>query len=120
MAAERHDHREIACSLFFSSLIFVQHMSQVALSVFRYRLEATVLSKTVYIGFYVVNYATVCLCLQFDGRRLIDIFVTLPSKKDYPNYYKVISEPIDMTTIEGKIKSEKVHLPSSIFLHCIL
>jgi len=51
-----------------------------------------------------------CFCAQFDGRRLIDIFVTLPSKKDYPDYYKVISEPIDMTTIESKIKSEKVCL----------
>jgi len=48
--------------------------------------------------------------MQFDGRRLIDIFVTLPSKKDYPDYYKVISEPIDMTTIESKIKSDKVNL----------
>jgi len=51
--------------------------------------------------------------LQFDGRRLIDIFVTLPSKKDYPDYYKVISEPIDMTTIENKIKTDKVCLLAS-------
>lgn len=31
----------------------------------------------------------------------------IPSKKLYPAYYKVISEPIDMLTIEEKIKQEK-------------
>jgi len=56
------------------------------------------------------------VCVQFDGRRLIDIFVTLPSKKDYPDYYKVISEPIDMTTIEGKVKSDKVSVVQSLAL----
>lgn len=30
-----------------------------------------------------------------------------PSKKLYPDYYKVIAEPIDMLTIEEKIKQEK-------------
>jgi len=44
---------------------------------------------------------------QVDGRRPIDIFRSLPSKKDYPGYYKVISEPIDMTIIDNKIKSDK-------------
>lgn len=44
---------------------------------------------------------------QFDGRKLIDIFVKLPSKKDYPNYFQVVSEPIDMTMIESKIKENK-------------
>ena len=46
--------------------------------------------------------------LQLDGRSLIDIFVMLPSRKEYPDYYQVISEPIDMTMIETKIKSDKV------------
>lgn len=34
--------------------------------------------------------------------------MVLPSKKDYPDYYQVISEPIDMTMIEAKIKADKV------------
>ena len=38
----------------------------------------------------------------------MNIFVTLPSKSIYPDYYKVISEPIDMTIIENKIKADKV------------
>jgi len=36
------------------------------------------------------------------------MFRTLPLKKDYPDYYKVISEAIDMTMIENKIKLDKV------------
>lgn len=35
------------------------------------------------------------------------MFMERPSKKLYPNYYKVIAEPIDMLTIEEKIKLEK-------------
>ena len=46
--------------------------------------------------------------LQDNGRRLICIFMVLPSKKEYPDYYQVISEPIDMTLIEGKIKADRV------------
>ena len=42
------------------------------------------------------------------GRFLRQIFMELPSRKDYPDYYQVILEPIDMTMIEGKIKAEKV------------
>jgi len=33
----------------------------------------------------------------------------LPLKKDYPDYYKVITDPIDLSTIETKIKSNKVN-----------
>jgi hypothetical protein len=32
----------------------------------------------------------------------------LPSKIDYPDYYLVISEPIDMSIIERKILEDKV------------
>ena len=48
------------------------------------------------------------LVFQVEGRNLIDIFMVLPSKKDYPDYYQVISEPVDMTMIDAKIKAEKV------------
>ena len=45
------------------------------------------------------------------------MFMQIPSKIDYPDYYLVISEPIDMAMIEEKIKSNRV---SSILLHILL
>ena len=43
-----------------------------------------------------------------DERRLIiGPFVALPSKKDYPDYYLLIKEPISMKMIEKKIKKEE-------------
>lgn len=41
------------------------------------------------------------------GRRLCDLFMVKPSKKDYPDYYKVILEPMDLRTIESNIRAEK-------------
>lgn len=41
------------------------------------------------------------------GRRLCDLFMVKPSKKDYPDYYKVILEPMDLRTIELNIRSDK-------------
>ena len=39
---------------------------------------------------------------------MIDIFLTLPDKKEYPDYYQVISDPIDMEMIEQNINTGKV------------
>lgn len=41
------------------------------------------------------------------NRRLCDLFMVKPSKKDYPDYYKVILEPVDLKTIEHNIKIEQ-------------
>ncbi|XP_043979163.1 protein polybromo-1-like isoform X4 [Gambusia affinis] len=41
------------------------------------------------------------------GRRLCDLFMVKPSKKDYPDYYKVILDPMDLRTIDYNIRSEK-------------
>ncbi|XP_056606177.1 polybromo 1, like isoform X1 [Triplophysa dalaica] len=41
------------------------------------------------------------------GRRLCDLFMVKPSKKDYPDYYKIIQEPLDMRTIEHNIRTER-------------
>ncbi|KAM9482460.1 polybromo 1, like isoform 1-T2 [Clarias gariepinus] len=41
------------------------------------------------------------------GRRLCDLFMVKPSKKDYPDYYQVILEPMDLRTIEGNIRAER-------------
>lgn len=44
------------------------------------------------------------------------MFMERPSKKLYPDYYKVIAEPIDMITIEEKIKQEKYKSEEEILL----
>ncbi|XP_077308342.1 protein polybromo-1 isoform X11 [Lithobates pipiens] len=41
------------------------------------------------------------------GRRLCDLFMFKPSKKDYPDYYKIILEPMDLKTIEQNIRTDK-------------
>lgn len=41
------------------------------------------------------------------GRRLCDLFMVKPSKKDYPDYYQVILEPMDLRTIENNIRTER-------------
>ncbi|NP_001003535.2 polybromo 1, like [Danio rerio] len=41
------------------------------------------------------------------GRRLCDLFMVKPLKKDYPDYYKIIQDPMDMRTIENNIRTER-------------
>ncbi|XP_065810846.1 polybromo 1, like isoform X5 [Labrus bergylta] len=41
------------------------------------------------------------------NRRLSELFMVKPSKKDYPDYYKVILEPMDLKTIEQNIRIER-------------
>uniref|UniRef100_A0A8C6Q7Q7 Protein polybromo-1 n=1 Tax=Nothobranchius furzeri TaxID=105023 RepID=A0A8C6Q7Q7_NOTFU len=41
------------------------------------------------------------------SRRLCDLFMVKPSKKDYPDYYNVILEPMDLKTIEYNIRNER-------------
>lgn len=41
------------------------------------------------------------------SRRLCDLFMVKPSKKDYPDYYKVILEPMDLKTIENNVRTER-------------
>ncbi|XP_039209837.1 protein polybromo-1 isoform X3 [Crotalus tigris] len=41
------------------------------------------------------------------GRRLCELFMVKPSKKDYPDYYKIILEPMDLKIIEYNIRSDK-------------
>ncbi|XP_053326173.1 protein polybromo-1 [Spea bombifrons] len=41
------------------------------------------------------------------GRRLCELFMFKPSKKDYPDYYKIILEPMDLKTIEHNIRTDK-------------
>ncbi|XP_052070858.1 protein polybromo-1-like isoform X2 [Mytilus californianus] len=46
-----------------------------------------------------------------ESRPLRFIFMQLPSKKEYPDYYDVITNPIDMSMIEQKIKSNQYPNP---------
>ncbi|XP_051986162.1 polybromo 1, like isoform X1 [Xyrauchen texanus] len=41
------------------------------------------------------------------GRRLCDLFMVKPSKKDYPDYYQVIQDPMDLRTIENNIRTDR-------------
>ncbi|KAG8184625.1 hypothetical protein JTE90_022674 [Oedothorax gibbosus] len=49
-----------------------------------------------------------------DGRRLISVFMEKPSKKDYPDYYEIITSPIDMKTIDANIKTEQYSSEESV------
>ncbi|XP_066520452.1 polybromo 1, like [Hoplias malabaricus] len=40
-------------------------------------------------------------------RCLCDLFQVKPSKKDYPDYYQVILEPMDLRTVEQNIRAER-------------
>lgn len=41
------------------------------------------------------------------ARRLCDLFMVKPSKKDYPDYYKIILEPMDLRTIDHNIRADR-------------
>lgn len=49
-----------------------------------------------------------------DGRDMIGLFMEKPSRKDYPDYYKLILEPIDMKMIDKKIKQDKYPTVTSL------
>ncbi|KAK7081997.1 Protein polybromo-1, partial [Halocaridina rubra] len=42
-----------------------------------------------------------------DGRQPIVAFIEKPDRRAYPDYYEVIAQPIDMETIEAKIKGDR-------------
>lgn len=54
-----------------------------------------------------IFYKTLIDFVDGTGRSLITLFMEKPSKKDYPDYYQIITEPIDMKTIEHNIKNDK-------------
>jgi protein polybromo-1 len=45
------------------------------------------------------------LCKKKQGRQLSLIFLKLPSKHDYPDYYDIIKRPIDLEKIYTKASS---------------
>lgn len=61
---------------------------------------ATLKKKLISLHDYLLEYTT-------GGRQPMALFVEKPSKKLYPDYYQIIQHPIDMTTIESNIKSDR-------------
>ena len=55
-----------------------------------------------------------------DGIQPIGVFMELPSKKDYPDYYDIISEPMDMNMIDQKIKTNQYKLEEEMISDCKL
>ncbi|XP_040576787.2 protein polybromo-1 isoform X2 [Lepeophtheirus salmonis] len=52
-----------------------------------------------------ILYNTILIHKDDEGVQLVSAFMELPSKKDYPDYYEVIEHPMDMNTINNKIKN---------------
>ncbi|XP_048584024.1 protein polybromo-1 isoform X2 [Nematostella vectensis] len=50
------------------------------------------------------------------GRYLSAIFMDLPSSEEYPDYYKVISEPVCLSQIEGNIRDNKYATEEELLL----
>ncbi|EDO33982.1 predicted protein, partial [Nematostella vectensis] len=50
------------------------------------------------------------------GRQLCIIFQKLPSRAEYPDYYKVISEPVCLSQIEGNIRDNKYATEEELLL----
>ena len=52
-----------------------------------------------------------------DDRPLADIFTVLPSKKDLPDYYQIIKQPVDIKKIKVSAFTENFLLADSIIPH---
>ncbi|XP_055539824.1 protein polybromo-1 isoform X1 [Wyeomyia smithii] len=66
----------------------------------RQSLVATLKKKLLSLHEYMVEFTHA-------GRQPMVLFMEKPSKKLYPDYYQVIQHPIDMTTIENNIKTDR-------------
>ena len=55
-----------------------------------------------------------------DGIQPIGVFLEKPSRKDYPDYYDIISEPIDMNMIDARIKGGQYRSEEELLADCKL
>ena len=55
-----------------------------------------------------------------EGIQPIGVFLELPSRKDYPDYYDIISEPLDMNMIEQRIKANSYKSEEELLSDCKL
>ena len=44
-----------------------------------------------------------------EGRRRADMFMVLPPKRQYPDYYRIIAKPIDLRTINSRLRSHRAY-----------
>ena len=68
-------------------------------------------------------YQTLVSKTDAEGRSVAEMFRRKPSAKMYPEYYIVVSRPIDLKEISAKIKSEQVrlrlsHTNSNVLSYC--
>lgn len=49
------------------------------------------------------------------GTLLCEFFLELPSRAEYPDYYKIIKQPISIEEIEQKLNSKKYRNPHAMF-----
>ena len=48
------------------------------------------------------------------GRRISDIFMVLPTRRELPEYYQIIKKPIDLKKIKDKIMKQKYNSVSDL------
>jgi hypothetical protein len=66
---------------------------------------------------YTLLYATMNKAdhgILYSGRQISTAFLTLPSKRDLPDYYDVIKMPIAIDTIEAKLRRREFHNLSAL------
>lgn len=65
---------------------------------------------------------TLKACCDQSGRQVATLFLELPSKHQYPDYYQIIKKPIDIKKIGNKIRSQQYwnvdDMLSDIILMC--
>ena len=55
-----------------------------------------------------------------DGAQPIGVFLEKPSRKDYPDYYDIISDPISMNEIDDKIRDGRYRTEEEFIGDCKL
>ena len=59
-------------------------------------------------------YRTIRDYVNEEVRQLSTVFMELPSRKLYPDYYEIIDSPIDLAKIEAKIRGDQYDTESEI------
>ena len=62
----------------------------------------------------VFKYSTVA-----DG-HICEIFIELPSREDYPDYYEIIQDPLDMNIIRERIEQDRYDTPGDCLVDFVL
>jgi len=67
-----------------------------------------------------VLFNSIYLWANSDNIQPIGVFLEVPSRKDYPDYYDIITEPIDMNMIEQRIKTNQYKSEEELMADCKL